>query len=307
MEMLHTKEELRRLQALPLNEKIDLSKLRIIEWYEHYAGKVGVSFSGGKDSAVLLHLVRSVYPEVPAVYADTRLDYPEVRELIKQTDNVIWVKPNITFKQVIDKYGYCYPSKEVAKYVNAARRNAPFAIKVFNGDYPPTRRVFLKSVESWKWLVNLDAKISEKCCYYMKEKPIHTFNRKNGMYLYVALLASESMRRYLTWLKNGCNAFNTRYPSSKPLSFWTEDDIFQYVVTNNIPIPSVYGNIEKDANGKYICTGVKRTGCIFCPIASHLEKPNKFQQLKISHPKLYSYCMKELGLDDFLNKVGVPH
>ena len=65
--------------------KIALSKLRITEWYEHWQGKVYVSYSGGKDSTVLLKLVRELYPEVPAVYVDTRLDYPEVRAHVKAT------------------------------------------------------------------------------------------------------------------------------------------------------------------------------------------------------------------------------
>ena len=49
--------ELRRLQSLPLEDKITLTKLRIQEWYEHWGGAVFVSFSGGKDSTVLLKLV----------------------------------------------------------------------------------------------------------------------------------------------------------------------------------------------------------------------------------------------------------
>lgn len=193
----HTKEELKRLQALPLAEKIDLSKLRIVEWYEHYDGKVSVSYSGGKDSTVLLHLVRSIYPEVPAVYADTRLDFPEVREHVKNTDNVIWLTPKLNFRQVIDEYGYCYPSKEVAKYIEAAKRNVPYAIKAFTekstlGDKP---KQFLQSVSKWKWLLNADIKISEKCCHIMKERPIKKFLKENGLTTYVGIMAYESLRR----------------------------------------------------------------------------------------------------------------
>jgi 3'-phosphoadenosine 5'-phosphosulfate sulfotransferase (PAPS reductase)/FAD synthetase len=68
--------ELQQLQGLPLELKVLKSKQRIKEWYEHYNGDVYVSFSGGKDSTVLLRMVRELYPDVPAVFIDTGLEYP---------------------------------------------------------------------------------------------------------------------------------------------------------------------------------------------------------------------------------------
>ena len=99
---------LKQRQSLPLHLKIELSKNRIKQFYEHFDGQVYVSFSGGKDSTVLLHLVRSLYPEVPAVFVDTGLEYPEVRQFVKQTENTITIRPKITFKQVLEKYGEPY-------------------------------------------------------------------------------------------------------------------------------------------------------------------------------------------------------
>lgn len=95
--------QLKYLQSLPLEEKIQKSVARIIEWYEAWGGQVAVSFSGGKDSTVLLNLVRKIYPEVPACFSDTGLEFPEIREFVKSIDNVIWVKPKLTFAQVIEK------------------------------------------------------------------------------------------------------------------------------------------------------------------------------------------------------------
>lgn len=66
-EVRHQKGELEQLQALPLRAKVLLSKTRIREWYDHFNGEVCVSFSGGKDSTALLHLVRSIYPDVPGL------------------------------------------------------------------------------------------------------------------------------------------------------------------------------------------------------------------------------------------------
>ena len=305
-ELKYTKEDLKRLQSLTLEEKIALSKLRITEWYEHWQGKVCVSYSGGKDSSVLLKLVREIYPEVPAVYVDTRLDFPEVREHVKATENVVFLKPEMNFREVIDKFGFCYPSKEVARFIESARSGNVIALNRFEGkNADGSENIFFeRNYSRWKYLIDLPLKISDKCCNIMKEKPLTKYQKEKGLRTYAGLLASDSFRRRQAWYRTGCNSFSTG--KSKPLIIWTEQDILRYIVEYNVKIPSVYGDIV-EVKGKLKTTGEKRTGCIFCPIAAHLEKKNKFQRLKESHLPLYNYCMKELGLDEFLTAVGVAH
>lgn len=115
--------ELQQMQALPLSLKIRLTQERIRQWVNEFGvDGVYVSFSGGKDSTVLLTIAREMYPDIPAVFVDTGLEYPEIRQFVKTWDNVEWVKPKMTFKQVIEKYGYPFISKEVAECVYGARK-----------------------------------------------------------------------------------------------------------------------------------------------------------------------------------------
>lgn len=115
--------QLQQMQELPLNIKVEKPKIRIREWYEHWDGEVYISFSGGKDSTVLLHIVRSLYPDVPAVFIDTGLEYPEIREFVKTFDDVLIIRPKIKFTEVIEKYGFPVVSKEVAKNIYYGRRS----------------------------------------------------------------------------------------------------------------------------------------------------------------------------------------
>ena len=112
--VLHSREQLEEMQRLPLSRKIQITTARIIEWYQHYDGKVYVAFSGGKDSTVLLDIVRRIYPDVPAVFSDTGLEFPEVRAFARSCENVTIIKPEMNFRQVIEKYGYPFIGKEVA-------------------------------------------------------------------------------------------------------------------------------------------------------------------------------------------------
>ncbi len=128
--LIHDKERLAELQALPLERKIGITQARIIEWYNHFNGDVYVSFSGGKDSTVLLNIARSLFPDVRAVYVDTGLEYPEVKEFIREYDNVEIIRPKMSFRNVITEYGYPLISKEVAECIHYARRHTPATSQV---------------------------------------------------------------------------------------------------------------------------------------------------------------------------------
>lgn len=123
--LIHDAQRLKELQSLPLYRKIQITQARIIEWYKHWNGNVYVSFSGGKDSTVLLHIVRSMFPDVPAVFSNTGLEYPEIQKFVKSFDNVTTIYPKMKFIDVIGTYGYPLIGKEVSEAIYYARRNAP--------------------------------------------------------------------------------------------------------------------------------------------------------------------------------------
>ena len=121
--MEHTIKELQLLQALPLKDKVEMTRERIRAWVDHFGlDHVSVSFSGGKDSTVLLHIAREMYPDMKAIHVNTGLEFPELEEFVKTFNNMTIVKPKMKFVEVIRKYGYPMISKEVAESVNGARK-----------------------------------------------------------------------------------------------------------------------------------------------------------------------------------------
>ena len=98
-----------------------MTQQRIREWYNHFNGNVYISFSGGKDSTVLTYLVHDMYPNVPLVFANTGLEYPEIQAFAREM-GAEFVRPKMRFDEVISKYGYPIIGKEVAEAISFARR-----------------------------------------------------------------------------------------------------------------------------------------------------------------------------------------
>lgn len=298
-----TRDELKQMQSLPLDVKILKTKARIKEWVDYYGeDNVYISFSGGKDSTVLLDIARQEYPNMKAVFVNTGLEYPEIQSFVRTFDNVEILRPSMRFDEVIKKYGYPFISKEVAGVIFYSRQNKRYAINALNGKNAKGKEDYYKQqmYSKWKPLIDVDFVIGNGCCGIMKERPIERYAKTQLL----ATMADESQRREKAWYKTGCNAW--QQGKSKPMSFWTEQDVLEYIKSRNLPIASVYGEIVEcaytDNNqitfegcGKLKCTGCKRTGCIFCGFGAHLDKKDgnetRFERLKRTHPKQYDYCM----------------
>ena len=307
----HTIGDLYQMQSLPLEAKINMTKNRIRWWLNEYDAYI--SFSGGKDSTVLLHIARQMYSDIPAVFIDTGLEYPELREFVKTVPNVTWVKPEMNFRKVIETYGYPLISKEVSQKIYEARQcpNGVCASRFENNDEHNIKYGNRYSMAKWKPLRDSDIPISHKCCDIMKKKPAKKYEKETGRKPIVATMACESQNRRTAWLRHGCNAFESKRPISQPMSFWTEQDVLEYLKKYNVPYAPVYGEIVQDEDGKLHTTGCDRTGCVFCGFGCHLEKePNRFQRLKVTHPKLWDYCMKPwseggLGMRNVLEYINI--
>lgn len=295
--------QLKQLQELPLEVKIEKTKRRIIEWYEHWDGQVYVSFSGGKDSTVLLHLVRSIYPKVQAVFVDTGLEYPEIRAFVKTIDNVEWVKPEKGFKQVIQEHGYPLISKQVAKNAKEWRTNptGTNAKKILGTFKNKDGGKSIYCCDNYKYLLSAPFNISDRCCEILKKRPLKKYQKETKNKPFIGTMASDSRQRETIYLINGCNSFESKEPKSTPLSFWKEQDIWNQIKAENIPYSKIYE------------MGYDRTGCIFCGFGCHLEKePNRFQRMQRTHPKQWDFCIKPvnqggLGLGEVLDYINVPY
>ena len=312
--------ELRTMQNYPLDLKIMKTKLRIQEWINEYGAEgVYVAFSGGKDSTVLLHIVREMYPNVEGVFANTGNEFPEIVQFVRKQENIKWVKPRKSFAKVIKEEGYPVISKKTSRMIkdcqNPTEKNAK-SRKLYLSDYALDKEGNITNIKNnsfkiaykHRYLINAPFKISNKCCDYLKKYPMADYEKLTGKKAIIGTQAEESKMRESAYLQTGCNNF--KGGKSNPLGFWRSQDILEYIYKYNIEIASIYGEVKIDKDGKYYTTGERRTGCCMCLFGCGLwktDEENRVLRLEKTHPKLHNHMINNLGFKEVLEYMNIKY
>lgn len=289
--LLNRKQTLKSLRAMNLESKIIQTRTLIKQTVNEFGlDKVYISYSGGKDSTVLSHIAKNMYPNILHLFANTTNEYPETIQHIKwemeeNGTNIVTIIPQDAsgtiwnFKKVVDYYGYPMFSKRISNAIRTYQHALSEQTMQNSLDY--INRNF-KKYDKYK-----DLPISDKCCEKLKKEPLRRKAKELGLKCAIlGVLASESYQREKDWLEYGCNVFYERKENqSRPLSFWTDEDIWEYIEKYHVRIPQLYQ------------MGYTRNGCMYCGFGAHLEPPgcNRYQKLKQTHPLQYEYFVKNWG------------
>lgn len=254
-----SKETVRERLKYPYEIKVKMTERRLSEFITYYGESgVVVSISGGLDSTAAMHFIHKRYPDVEAICVLGIECRDNIEMVMKIRDewgvNVNIAKPRKSQQAVLKEFGYPIVSKRAAKSLNhlqnpteknANSRRLALTGITNEGRYAKTWVLAKK----WRFLIKAPFKISNKCCYYMKETPVQNWTKENGKASIVATLVEESQSRLNGYCKRGgCNSFDGQGEST-PFSFWTRQDILRYLYENNVEISKAYGRIEQDEDG----------------------------------------------------------
>ncbi len=263
--------KMKDLMAEPHEKKVKRSKA-VVQEFEDVLGKdtVYVSTSGGKDSACLSALCKSVDPTVKHIMFDTGLEYQDTVNLARSQGAVV-IPPKTNWKLFCDTKGYPAVSKHVSKRIHDAKVSpVGCALTLFSGPY--------HLADKWLHFLDMDLLISHRCCDEFKKKPAKAV-KLNPI---IGTRVTESAERKNAWKKTGCNSYNLAGTKgvSRPLSLWADADVDQYVLEHDVQLSKIYTQYE-----------AKRTGCVCCPYGAHLETESRFDLLHELEPRRYQHFM----------------
>lgn len=284
---------------------------------------------GGLDSITLFLFLKSIGIDAPGISVsyleDTsirkihkQLGIEQLKSAVKYTDENEfehrWTKP-----QIIQEFGFPVLSKEIASKVealaNPTEKNKTVRHAIITGEtgeyggFQTNSRIKMsqKWLEKFGGYANEDEctdyqtppfKVSSKCCYYLKEKPCDDWAKEHNSAPYLGLMASEGGRRAKSLRINGCNYFGKSTIRSAPFAIFNRQDLLQLALDLNVPVPEIYGTIERREDGTLYTTKAQRTGCSMCGFGIHMEKrPHRFDLLKERNPCEWQYWMYECCTD----------
>ena len=330
---LHTDEKVAAFmvkQKLPYELKVQHAKIRAKEFVAE-CGVRNLNFHvsvGGLDSITLLLFLRSIHINAPAVSCShledvsiqrihRDLGVERLRPLVRETRNgkpVYWNKTS-----VIQEFGFPVLSKEIAGKIDLLQhpteKNATVRHAIITGETGAYggNRTNTRMKLSQKWL-NLfggyenekegtcyscpNFGVSDKCCYYLKEKPCDNWAKEHDSVPFLGLMASEGGRRAKSLKENGCNYWGASTARSCPFAVFDRQDLLRLALDLHVPVPEIYGTIQRRPDGTLYTTGAQRTGCSMCGFGIHLEKrPHRFDRLRERNPKEWEFLMFHLCKD----------
>lgn len=297
---------LRELQDMPLHQKVahTLDKVSAFIYALKEQGREPyISFSGGKDSTVLLDIIRRFIDpshKISVVFCNTGNEFPEIIRFVRSTPSVKIIRPDIIVPKVLEKYGFPLISKEQAHGIRQVKTTKSERLRSIrlHGTNPAKGHTSGKISECWKFLIDAPFMVSEKCCDCLKKRPFAKYEKETSEVPIIGTMAAESTLRMQQYIRRGgCNSFDKNNLGSYPLSIWTDNDIWEYIQTYKIPYCELYD------------MGAIRTGCMFCGFGAHLEKHSRFELLFDLHPRAYhkfmDYTNNGITYREALRTIGV--
>ena len=309
----------------PYEFKVKYAAIRAREFVEECERR-GLNYHvsvGGLDSITLFLFLRSIHIDAPGISVSYLEDssiqkvhkqlgierlYSAVRYVDEDGHTHRWNKQSI-----LQEFGFPVLSKEIAAKIetlaNPTEKNKTVRHAIVTGEtgayggFQKNSRMKM----SQKWLEKFggyaneeegtnyqipDFKVSSRCCYYLKEKPCDDWAKEHNSVPFLGMMASEGGRRAKSLRINGCNYFGASTIRSAPFAIFNRQDLLQLALDLNVPVPEIYGTIERKEDGILYTTKAQRTGCSMCGFGIHLEKrPHRFDQLKERDPIEWDYWM----------------
>lgn len=339
--------EFREKQELSYEDKIARQSLIAKEFYDEMQKRgCGCHVSvGGLDSITLYVWLHSMGYDVPAISVSAVED-KSIQKVHKALGIEI-VRSYKTKVEVLNTIGFPVISKKIAGRIdllqNPTEDNKTVRHAIITGECGAqghfAKNSRMKLPDKWLQLfggpenknesVNYNTapfKVSNKCCYYLKEKPCDDWAKEHNSFPYLGIMASEGGQREEALVEHGCNYYGATVTRSAPFAIFYRQDILRLALEMDawyrehidlfaelyyrqpysrkkdrtvIPyepvqtiIPGIYGEIAKHANGELYTTRAQRTGCSMCGFGIHLEKrPHRFDRLREENPKEWEFWM----------------